>query len=237
MHLYVFILRIWISVYMCCFAGIVICNWCVMLSVLITVWCTFDAAGRSWVKMKKYQRSMREAESRFQYKRSGTRHRNWRQRYATCSFLAPGVSVVCETHDCVAFQTLVVGTDSGHVYPNVMLRQELNAIKYIKYFYFRRQCLLLFLPHAHFIRLEIHGCQSVLSANVIPHVLSGTCCRKVIRAYQDSWDQRCRLLFCCMRNSDRNRVSTEWHIHVLACFLNKLCYEYGMAHQCSCMFS
>jgi hypothetical protein len=61
-------------------AGIVICNWCVTLSILITVWCTFDAAGRSWVKMKKYQRSMREAESRFQYKRSGTRHRNWRQR-------------------------------------------------------------------------------------------------------------------------------------------------------------
>lgn len=34
------------------------------------------------------------------------------------------------------------------------------------------------------------------------------CCRKVIRAYQDSWDNRCRLLFCCMGNSDRNRVSS-----------------------------
>jgi len=88
---WVLILRICNWVYVCCSAGIVICNWCVMLSVLITVWCTFDAAGRSWVKMKKYQRSMREAESRFQYKRSGTRHRNWRQRYATCSFLAWGV--------------------------------------------------------------------------------------------------------------------------------------------------
>lgn len=33
-------------------------------------------------------------------------------------------------------------------------------------------------------------------------------CRKVIRAYQDSWDNRCRLLFCCMGNSDRNRVSS-----------------------------
>lgn len=31
--------------------------------------------------------------------------------------------------------------------------------------------------------------------------------RKVIRAYQDSWDQRCRLLFCCMRSSDRNQNS------------------------------
>ncbi|KAJ9591943.1 hypothetical protein L9F63_001545, partial [Diploptera punctata] len=105
--------------------GIVICNWCVMLSVLITVWCTFDAAGRSWVKMKKYQRSMREAESRFQYKRSGTRHRNWRQ-------------------------------------------------------------------------------------------------RKVIRAYQDSWDHRCRLLFCCMRNSDRNRNSFTDIARLLSDFFRDL---------------
>ncbi|XP_069685580.1 diacylglycerol lipase-alpha isoform X2 [Periplaneta americana] len=105
--------------------GIVICNWCVMLSVLITVWCTFDTAGRSWVKMKKYQRSMREAESRFQYKRSGTRHRNWRQ-------------------------------------------------------------------------------------------------RKVIRAYQDSWDHRCRLLFCCMRNSDRNRNSFTDIARLLSDFFRDL---------------
>lgn len=52
-----------------------------MLSILITIWCTFDAAGRSWVKMKKYQRSMRESESRFNYKRSGSMNRNWRQRF------------------------------------------------------------------------------------------------------------------------------------------------------------
>ncbi|XP_015123034.1 sn1-specific diacylglycerol lipase alpha isoform X1 [Diachasma alloeum] len=94
--------------------GLVICNWCILASVMVTVWCTYDAAGRSWVKMKKYQRSMREAESRgggrMHYKRSGSRNRNWRQ-------------------------------------------------------------------------------------------------RKVIRAYQDSWDNRCRMLFCCMGNSDRNRNS------------------------------
>lgn len=60
--------------------GLVICNWTVLLSILITIWCTFDAAGRSWVKMKKYQRSMRESESRFNYKRSGSMNRNWRQR-------------------------------------------------------------------------------------------------------------------------------------------------------------
>lgn len=77
---------------------------------MVTIWCTFDTAGRSWVKMKKYQRSMRESESRFNYKRSGSRNRNWRQ-------------------------------------------------------------------------------------------------RKVIRAYQDSWDHRCRLLFCCMGTSERNRNS------------------------------
>ncbi|XP_022246378.1 sn1-specific diacylglycerol lipase alpha-like isoform X2 [Limulus polyphemus] len=63
--------------------GIVICNWCVLLSVVITIWCTFDAAGRSWVKMKRYQRSLREDRSKYRYKRSGSSHRNWRHRKAT----------------------------------------------------------------------------------------------------------------------------------------------------------
>jgi sn1-specific diacylglycerol lipase len=62
-------------------AGLIVGNWCVLASVAVTIWCTFDAAGRSWVKMKKYQRSMKEAESKFQYRRSGSRQRNWRQRY------------------------------------------------------------------------------------------------------------------------------------------------------------
>ncbi|XP_012265219.2 diacylglycerol lipase-alpha isoform X1 [Athalia rosae] len=109
--------------------GLVISNWCVLASVLVTVWCTFDAAGRSWVKMKKYQRSMREAESRgggrLHYKRSGSRNRNWRQ-------------------------------------------------------------------------------------------------RKVIRAYQDSWDNRCRLLFCCMGNSDRNRNSFADIARLLSDFFRDL---------------
>jgi hypothetical protein len=207
---------------MCCSAGIVICNWCVLLSVLITVWCTFDAAGRSWVKMKKYQRSMREAESRFQYKRSGTRHRNWRQRYATCRFQAPGVTVGgWNLWLYIAFHTLEIGTNNRHVYADVMVRQELNAIKFSKCFHCWIWWLLLILLHISSIRLETHGCQFLTFANVIPHLLSGTCCRKVIRAYQDSWDHRCRLLFCCMRNSDRNRVSTKWHTDVLPCFLIK----------------
>ncbi|KAL0280575.1 UNVERIFIED_CONTAM: hypothetical protein PYX00_001834 [Menopon gallinae] len=90
--------------------GLVISSSFVMLSVFITIWCTFDPAGRSWVKMMNYQRSMRESESRFQYRRSGSCTRTWRQ-------------------------------------------------------------------------------------------------RKVLRAYQDSWDQRCRLLFCCMRHSDRSQNS------------------------------
>ncbi|XP_074109664.1 inactivation no afterpotential E isoform X3 [Cotesia typhae] len=108
--------------------GLVICNWCTLALVTITVWCTYDTAGRSWVKMKKYQRSMREAESRtgrMHYKRSGSRNRNWRQ-------------------------------------------------------------------------------------------------RKVIRAYQDSWDNRCRLLFCCMRNSDRNQNSFTDIARLLSDFFRDL---------------
>ncbi|CAL7951513.1 unnamed protein product [Xylocopa violacea] len=108
--------------------GLVISNWCVLASVMVTVWCTYDAAGRSWVKMKKYQRSMREAESRcgkLHYNRSGSRNRNWRQ-------------------------------------------------------------------------------------------------RKVIRAYQDSWDNRCRLLFCCMGNSDRSRNSFADIARLLSDFFRDL---------------
>ncbi|XP_011260986.1 sn1-specific diacylglycerol lipase alpha isoform X6 [Camponotus floridanus] len=108
--------------------GLVISNWCLLALMMVTIWCTYDAAGRSWVKMKKYQRSMREAESRgarLHYKRSGSRNRNWRQ-------------------------------------------------------------------------------------------------RKVIRAYQDSWDNRCRLLFCCMGNSDRNRNSFADIARLLSDFFRDL---------------
>lgn len=104
--------------------GMVVCNFCILLSVLITVWCTFDTAGRSWVKMKQYQRSMRESESKFQYKRSGST-RNWRQ-------------------------------------------------------------------------------------------------RKVLRAYQDSWHNRCRFLFCCSTPSDRNRNSFADIARLLSDFFRDL---------------
>ncbi|XP_066600211.1 diacylglycerol lipase-alpha isoform X2 [Prorops nasuta] len=100
--------------------GLVISNWCVLASVMVTVWCTYDTAGRSWVKMKNYQRSRRDG--RLHY---GSRNRNWRQ-------------------------------------------------------------------------------------------------RKVIRAYQDSWDNRCRLLFCCMGNSDRNRNSFADIARLLSDFFRDL---------------
>ncbi|KAJ8985199.1 hypothetical protein NQ317_018228 [Molorchus minor] len=104
--------------------GMVVFNWCILLSVLITVWCTYDSAGRSWVKMKQYQRSMRESESKFQYKRSGST-RNWRQ-------------------------------------------------------------------------------------------------RKVIRAYQDSWHNRCRFLFCCSTANDRNQNSFADIARLLSDFFRDL---------------
>ncbi|XP_054728869.1 uncharacterized protein LOC129237915 isoform X1 [Anastrepha obliqua] len=107
------------------FMATVICNWALVFITLITIWCTFDAAGRSWVKMKKYQRSMRETESRFNYKRSNSMNRNWRQ-------------------------------------------------------------------------------------------------RKVMRAYQDSWDHRCRLLFCCMGGTDRNRNSFTDIARLLSDFFREL---------------
>lgn len=103
----------------------VICNTLVELIVIMTMYCSFDPAGRSWVKMKQYQRSMRESESRFNYRRSGNRSRNWRQ-------------------------------------------------------------------------------------------------RKVLRAYQDSWNQRCRFLFCCMGSSDRSRNSFTDIARLLSDFFRDL---------------
>ncbi|XP_064490017.1 diacylglycerol lipase-alpha-like isoform X2 [Ornithodoros turicata] len=103
--------------------GIIVCNWCVLLSVLVTVWCTFDAAGRTWVKMKRYQRSLRDAKLR--YRRSGSSHRNWRH-------------------------------------------------------------------------------------------------RKAVREYQDSWNKRCRLLFCCMGTNDRNRNSFTEIAKLLSDFFRDL---------------
>ncbi|XP_059617635.1 diacylglycerol lipase-alpha isoform X3 [Phlebotomus argentipes] len=105
--------------------GLIVCNFIVVFVIIGTIWCTFDTAGRSWVKMKKYQRSMKESESRFNYRRSGSRNRNWRQ-------------------------------------------------------------------------------------------------RKVIRAYQDSWDHRCRLLFCCMGSSERNRNSFTDIARLLSDFFRDL---------------
>ncbi|KAB7505588.1 Sn1-specific diacylglycerol lipase alpha, partial [Armadillidium nasatum] len=105
--------------------GIVVCNWCVVVSVVITTWCTFDAAGRSWVKMKRYQRSLRDSNTRFQYRRSGNRNRNWRH-------------------------------------------------------------------------------------------------RKVLRAYQDSWDHRCRVLFCCIGEKNRNSSSFSDIARLLSEFFRDL---------------
>ncbi|KNC27306.1 hypothetical protein FF38_08956 [Lucilia cuprina] len=107
------------------FFAIIVSNWALVFVTMATIWCTFDTAGRSWVKMKKYQRSMRETESRFNYKRSNSMNRNWRQ-------------------------------------------------------------------------------------------------RKVIRAYQDSWDHRCRLLFCCIGSSERNRNSFTDIARLLSDFFREL---------------
>lgn len=43
-----------------------------------------------------------------------------------------------------------------------------------------------------------------------------------MRAYQDSWDHRCRLLFCCMGNSDRTRNSFTDIARLLSDFFRDL---------------
>lgn len=54
-----------------------ICNWLILLVIGIMVWCTYDHAGGKWVKMKRFQESLKERQKR--NKRPSGR-RNWRQR-------------------------------------------------------------------------------------------------------------------------------------------------------------
>ena len=43
------------------------------MTALMTIYCSFDVAGRSWVKLKKYQKSLREQSSKTQSLSSATR--------------------------------------------------------------------------------------------------------------------------------------------------------------------
>ena len=72
------------------FSGVNIFQICMMILSMITLCCAFDTAGRKWVKMKKYQESMKEKTHRS--RRSGSARRNWRQRLV--------VGVECEVNPC-----------------------------------------------------------------------------------------------------------------------------------------
>ena len=61
--------------------GIVICNTILFVTGVMCIWCFFDVAGRSWVKLKNYQKSQNSKNSKVQYKRSGGNSaRSWRHR-------------------------------------------------------------------------------------------------------------------------------------------------------------
>lgn len=62
--------------------AVTVSNWIVLICVLITVWCTFDSAGRSWLKMKRFNDSLRSDSSKYHYRRSSNSFRNWRHRKA-----------------------------------------------------------------------------------------------------------------------------------------------------------
>ena len=40
-----------------------ICNAVIFVTAVMTIYCSFDVAGRSWVKLKKYQKSLRDQNS------------------------------------------------------------------------------------------------------------------------------------------------------------------------------
>ena len=64
--------------------GLVIGNSILFVTAMMTIWCSFDIAGRSWVKLKKYQKSLRDQNTKKfpGYRRSGgNSNRSWRHRY------------------------------------------------------------------------------------------------------------------------------------------------------------
>ena len=48
------------------FLGLVISNSVIFLTALMTIWCSFDVAGRYWVRLKKYKKSEKNARSKRQ---------------------------------------------------------------------------------------------------------------------------------------------------------------------------
>ena len=58
--------------------ALIVCNWGLVLVTFVFLWCSYDAAGKSWFKMNKFQKSFDG--NHFQYKRSGSVTRNWRRR-------------------------------------------------------------------------------------------------------------------------------------------------------------
>nr|XP_027204136.1 sn1-specific diacylglycerol lipase alpha-like isoform X3 [Dermatophagoides pteronyssinus] len=54
----------------------------IWITLILFVWCAFDYAGKSWVKMKRFQESLNNPNSKYKYRRSNSFHRNWRHREA-----------------------------------------------------------------------------------------------------------------------------------------------------------
>lgn len=78
----------------------------------------------------------------------------------------------------------------------------------------------------YFVVFEIYSYfHSTLFPSVIDfgfQPLTMSCFRKVLRAYQDSWHNRCRFLFCCSAASDRNRNSFTDIARLLSDFFRDL---------------
>lgn len=68
----------------------------------------------------------------------------------------------------------------------------------------------------------IYNRLTLISVAVLYNVFVDVIHRKVIRAYQDSWDHRCRLLFCCMGTSEHNRNSFADIARLLSDFFREL---------------
>ena len=45
-------------------------------------------------------------------------------------------------------------------------------------------------------------------------------CRKALRLYEQSWDRRCRFLFCCIKEDRHSVITSSYNIHYTVCIVS-----------------
>jgi len=144
--------------------GIVVCNFVLFLTTLMTIWCFYDVAGKHWVKLKKYQQSLKDRE-----------------------------------------QVVIAQTDYRRAAVSL----------------FPTQFITLGSEESKNAKVKITPRSKVKRSGNNPNRTWRH--RKVRMAYQNSWNQRCQYIFCCVQFKDqKSRNSFSAIARVLSEFFRDL---------------